>query len=127
MLFTGTTASIWARPPFVGFAAAKAALRTVALGLAREFGPAGLHVAHVVVDGEYARGAFPSFVAARAEDASSIPTKPRTHTGACIVNRAAHEHRNSTCGRSANCSDPAPGTTEETSVSHVHTENLHLR
>lgn len=33
------------------FAAAKAAERAVAQGLAREFGPEGLHVAHVIVDG----------------------------------------------------------------------------
>jgi NADP-dependent 3-hydroxy acid dehydrogenase YdfG len=40
-----------ARPPFTAFAAAKAALRAVAHGMAREFGPQGLHVAHVVIDG----------------------------------------------------------------------------
>jgi NAD(P)-dependent dehydrogenase (short-subunit alcohol dehydrogenase family) len=51
LIFTGATASLRARPPFTAFASAKAALRALAHGLAREFGPQGLHVAHVVVDG----------------------------------------------------------------------------
>jgi NAD(P)-dependent dehydrogenase (short-subunit alcohol dehydrogenase family) len=51
ILFTGATASLRARPPFTTFAAAKAGLRALAHGMAREFGPQGLHVAHVVIDG----------------------------------------------------------------------------
>ena len=51
ILFTGATASLRARPPFTAFASAKAALRAVAFGMAREFGPQGLHVGHVVIDG----------------------------------------------------------------------------
>jgi NAD(P)-dependent dehydrogenase (short-subunit alcohol dehydrogenase family) len=51
LLFTGATASLRARPPFTAFASAKAALRAVAHGMAREFGPAGLHVGHVIIDG----------------------------------------------------------------------------
>jgi NAD(P)-dependent dehydrogenase (short-subunit alcohol dehydrogenase family) len=51
LLFTGATASLRARPPFTAFAAAKAALRALAQGMARELGPQGLHVAHVVIDG----------------------------------------------------------------------------
>jgi NAD(P)-dependent dehydrogenase (short-subunit alcohol dehydrogenase family) len=51
ILFTGATASLRARPPFTAFASAKAGLRAVAHGLARELGPQGLHVAHVVIDG----------------------------------------------------------------------------
>ena len=72
VLFTGATASLRARPPFSAFASAKAALRSVAQGLAREFGPQGIHVAHVVVDGvihgDYAEKQFPDFVTARGED-----------------------------------------------------------
>lgn len=51
LIFTGATASLRARPPFTAFAAAKAAERALAHGMAREFGPQGLHVAHVVIDG----------------------------------------------------------------------------
>ena len=51
ILFTGATASIRGREGFAAFAAAKAGLRAVAQSLARELGPKGIHVAHVVVDG----------------------------------------------------------------------------
>ena len=51
LIFTGATASLRARPPFTAFASAKAALRAVAHGMAREFGPQGLHVGHVIIDG----------------------------------------------------------------------------
>lgn len=51
LLYTGATASLRARPPFTAFASAKGALRAVAHGIAREFGPQGLHVGHVVIDG----------------------------------------------------------------------------
>jgi len=51
ILFTGATASIRARPPFTAFASAKAALRGLSQGMAREFGPQGIHVGHVVIDG----------------------------------------------------------------------------
>lgn len=51
LIFTGATASLRSRPPFTAFASAKAGLRAVAHGMAREFGAQGLHVGHVVIDG----------------------------------------------------------------------------
>ena len=51
ILFTGATASVRGREGFAAFAAAKAGLRALAQSLARELGPQGVHVAHVVVDG----------------------------------------------------------------------------
>jgi NAD(P)-dependent dehydrogenase (short-subunit alcohol dehydrogenase family) len=51
LIFTGATASMRARPPFTAFASAKAGLRAVAHGMAREFGKEGLHVGHIVIDG----------------------------------------------------------------------------
>jgi NAD(P)-dependent dehydrogenase (short-subunit alcohol dehydrogenase family) len=51
ILFTGATASMRGREGFSAFAAAKAGLRIMAQSLAREMGPKGIHVAHVVVDG----------------------------------------------------------------------------
>jgi NAD(P)-dependent dehydrogenase (short-subunit alcohol dehydrogenase family) len=51
LIFSGATASIRSRPPFTAFASAKAALRALAHGMAREFGPQGLHVGHVIIDG----------------------------------------------------------------------------
>ncbi|MGA2636462.1 SDR family NAD(P)-dependent oxidoreductase [Methylocella sp.] len=72
ILYTGATASLRARPPFTAFASAKAALRAVAQGFAREFGPQGIHVAHVVIDGvikgDYARRNFPGFLRAKGRD-----------------------------------------------------------
>lgn len=51
LIFTGATASLRGAAGFAAFAAAKAGLRAVAQSAAREFGPLGLHVAHVVIDG----------------------------------------------------------------------------
>lgn len=51
ILFTGATASIRGRDGFAAFAAAKHGLRAVAQSMARELGPEGIHVAHVVIDG----------------------------------------------------------------------------
>src|SRR5882757_546805 len=51
LLFTGATASLRGRGPFVAFASAKAGLRSIAQSAAREYGPQGVHVAHVVIDG----------------------------------------------------------------------------
>lgn len=51
ILFTGATASVRGRDGFAAFAAAKHGLRAVAQSMARELGPQGLHVAHVVIDG----------------------------------------------------------------------------
>ena len=51
ILFTGATASLRGGAGFCAFAGAKHALRAFAQSLAREVGPQGLHVAHVVIDG----------------------------------------------------------------------------
>lgn len=51
VLFTGASGSMRGKPMFAQFAAAKAGLRMLAQSMAREFGPQGLHVAHVVIDG----------------------------------------------------------------------------
>src|SRR5260221_9534440 len=51
VLFTGASGSLRGKPGFAHFAAAKAGLRMLAQSMAREFGPQGIHVAHVVIDG----------------------------------------------------------------------------
>lgn len=51
ILFTGATASVRGRDGFAAFSAAKHGLRAVAQSMARELGPQGVHVAHVIVDG----------------------------------------------------------------------------
>jgi len=51
IIFTGASASIRGKPGFAHFSAAKAGLRMISQSMAREYGPLGIHVAHVVVDG----------------------------------------------------------------------------
>jgi short-subunit dehydrogenase len=51
IIFTGATASTRGAANFAAFAGAKHALRALAQSMARELGPKGLHVAHVVIDG----------------------------------------------------------------------------
>ena len=63
ILYTGATASVRGREYFAAFAGAKHALRALAESMARELGPKGIHVAHVVIDGaidtEFIRTSFP--------------------------------------------------------------------
>jgi NAD(P)-dependent dehydrogenase (short-subunit alcohol dehydrogenase family) len=72
VLFTGASASLRGRPGFAHFAASKAGLRMIAQAMAREFGPQGIHVAHVVIDGgidgERLRQAVPEMAEQRGED-----------------------------------------------------------
>jgi NAD(P)-dependent dehydrogenase (short-subunit alcohol dehydrogenase family) len=51
LIFTGASGSLRGKARFAPFAAAKAALRATAQSVAREFGPQGIHVGHVIVDG----------------------------------------------------------------------------
>jgi NAD(P)-dependent dehydrogenase (short-subunit alcohol dehydrogenase family) len=71
MLFTGATASLRGSAGFAAFAGAKHALRALAQSIARELGPKGIHVGHVVVDGaidtEFIRTQFPERYALKAE------------------------------------------------------------
>jgi len=51
IIFTGATSAVRGREGAVGFSAAKFAVRGMAESMARELGPEGIHVAHVVIDG----------------------------------------------------------------------------
>ncbi|EGG02584.1 uncharacterized protein MELLADRAFT_38530 [Melampsora larici-populina 98AG31] len=51
LIFTGATASIRGSANVGCFAAGKFGLRALSQSLAREFGPKGIHVAHVIIDG----------------------------------------------------------------------------
>jgi short-subunit dehydrogenase len=72
ILFTGATAGLRGSANFAAFAGAKHALRALAQSMARELGPRGVHVAHVVVDGaidtEFIRSNFPERYALKAQD-----------------------------------------------------------
>ncbi len=50
ILVTGNTSSIRGKANFAGFAPTKAAQRILAESIARELGPAGVHVAYVLID-----------------------------------------------------------------------------
>jgi len=67
LLFTGASASLRGRANFGAFNAAKGALRNMAQAMAKEYGPQGIHVGHVVVDGPIAGDkiikAFPDYAA----------------------------------------------------------------
>jgi len=79
LVFTGATASLRGGAKFAAFAAAKAGLRSLAQSLAREYGPQGLHVAHVVIDGgiagERLRSSAPQFVAQAGPDGLLDPER----------------------------------------------------
>jgi NAD(P)-dependent dehydrogenase (short-subunit alcohol dehydrogenase family) len=52
IIFTGATSGVRGRGGAIGFSAAKFAVRGMAESMARELGPEGIHVAHVVIDGQ---------------------------------------------------------------------------
>jgi len=77
LFFTGASASLRGKPNFAHFAVAKAGLRNLAQALAREYGPQGVHVAHVVIDGivngDIARGRFADYLDALGDDGALEP------------------------------------------------------
>lgn len=52
IIFTGATSAVRGREGAIGFSSAKFAVRGMAESMARELGPEGIHVAHVVIDGQ---------------------------------------------------------------------------
>ena len=72
IIFTGATASLRGGANFAAFAGAKHALRALAQSMARELGPRGIHVAHLVVDAAidtaFIRDNFPERYAMKSED-----------------------------------------------------------
>lgn len=77
ILFSGATASVRGGSGFSAFAGAKMALRGLAQSMARELGPQGIHVAHVIIDGAidtpWIREMFPDMVASKPEDGLLAP------------------------------------------------------
>ncbi len=72
ILFTGATASVRGGAGYAAFAGGKHALRALSQSMARELGPLGVHVAHVVIDGaidtEFIRTNFPARAALKDRD-----------------------------------------------------------
>ena len=51
ILFSGATSAVRGRAGAIAFSSAKFAMRGLASSLAREVGPQGIHVAHIIIDG----------------------------------------------------------------------------
>ena len=72
ILFTGATAGLRGAAGFAAFAGAKHGIRALAQSMARELGPRGIHVGHVVVDGAidtaFIRDSFPDLYARKDQD-----------------------------------------------------------
>ena len=77
IIFTGATASVRGSAGFAAFAGAKHALRALAQSMARELGPKGIHVAHVVIDGaidtRFIAENFPERYALKGQDGILAP------------------------------------------------------
>lgn len=77
LIFTGASASMRGRPNFAHFGSAKAGLRNLAQALAKDYGPKGIHVGHVVVDGaingEMIASRFKEYLDHLGEDGSLDP------------------------------------------------------
>jgi NAD(P)-dependent dehydrogenase (short-subunit alcohol dehydrogenase family) len=77
ILFTGATASLRGSTGYAAFAGAKHALRALAQSMARELGPQGIHVAHVIIDGaidtQFIAENFPQRYALKAQDGILSP------------------------------------------------------
>lgn len=79
ILLTGATASVRGADGFAAFAGGKHALRALAQTMARELGPKGIHVAHVVIDGpidtKWTREFFPEQFEQRPADGVMQPAE----------------------------------------------------
>ena len=73
VIFTGATASMRGGAMFHNLAVGKFGLRALAQSMAREFQPQGIHVAHVIIDGQIASDRAGRSVAERGEDAVLDP------------------------------------------------------
>jgi NAD(P)-dependent dehydrogenase (short-subunit alcohol dehydrogenase family) len=73
ILFTGATASLRGGSGFVNLAAPKFGLRAVAQSMARELGPRGIHVAHVIIDGQIHSERYAHLAAERGPDSLLEP------------------------------------------------------
>ena len=77
ILFTGATASLRGADGYAAFAGGKHALRALAQSMARELGPKGIHVGHVVIDGpidtDATRALFPDWFEQRPADGVMQP------------------------------------------------------
>jgi NAD(P)-dependent dehydrogenase (short-subunit alcohol dehydrogenase family) len=73
ILFTGATAALRGSARFANLAVPKFGLRALAQSMARELGPKGIHVGHVVIDGQILSERYRHLEAERGPDALLEP------------------------------------------------------
>ena len=73
IIFTGATASIRGSARFANLAVPKFGLRALAQSMARELGPRGVHVAHVIIDGQIASERYRHLTEQRGPDSLLPP------------------------------------------------------
>lgn len=73
ILFTGATASLRGGAKFFNLAVGKFGLRALAQSMARELGPKGVHVAHVIIDGQIDSPRYAELARERGADALLDP------------------------------------------------------
>jgi len=80
ILFTGATASLRGGKGFAAFSAAKFGLRAVAQSMARELGPKGVHVVHLIIDAGVDSAAIHERLKASGVDLATIKPDSLTKT-----------------------------------------------
>lgn len=73
ILFTGATASLRGSARFANLAVPKFGLRALAQSMARELGPKGIHVGHVIIDGQIESERYREAAEERGPDALLSP------------------------------------------------------
>lgn len=73
IILTGATASVRGGARFAALATGKFGLRALAQSAAREFGPQGIHVAHVIIDGQILTPSFREMQPDRGEHTALSP------------------------------------------------------
>ncbi len=73
ILFTGATASLRGSSGFASLAVPKFGLRALAQSMARELGPKGIHVAHIVIDGQIRSERYEHLLGQRGPDSLLEP------------------------------------------------------
>ena len=73
IIFTGATASLRGSAGFANLAVPKFGLRALAQSMARELAPKGVHVAHVIIDGQIASERYSNLAQERGPDALLAP------------------------------------------------------
>jgi NAD(P)-dependent dehydrogenase (short-subunit alcohol dehydrogenase family) len=73
IIFTGATAALRGSARFANLAVPKFGLRALAQTMARELGPQGIHVGHVIIDGQISSERYAHLAAGRGPDALLEP------------------------------------------------------